>query len=133
MIFISKFYFLVEDTEQSDHDLSNNRAVSPPEHTQDFRYTVLNEIIPNTDDIPINSETILGEKPVQCTCTNCHTLILTRVYQTPGFLSWIFCIILILFGCWIGCCLIPFCISKIQNTRHYCPNCKTVLGVYRPM
>jgi lipopolysaccharide-induced tumor necrosis factor-alpha factor len=119
-------------TENSDYRSPINRAVaysvSPPEYTEGVQYTV-----PNTYGIQIKSVTTLGEKPVQCTCTKCHTLILTRVHQTPGLLPWILFIILILLGCWLGCCLIPFCISDIQNTQHYCPNCKTLLGEYRPI
>ncbi len=128
---IIEYCLLAEATEKSDSRPSNDRAavysVSPPEGVL---YTAL-----NADGIQINPITAstLGEKPVQCICTKCHSLITTRVQQTPGLLAWIFCIIFILFGCWLGCCLIPFCISDIQNNQHYCPNCKALLAEYRPL
>lgn len=35
------------------------------------------------------------------------------------------------FRCWLGCCLIPFCIQDLQDVKHICPNCSKVVGVYR--
>ena len=37
----------------------------------------------------------------------------------------------IYFRCVIGCCFIPFCIDDMKDVTHTCPNCRTVLGIYR--
>jgi lipopolysaccharide-induced tumor necrosis factor-alpha factor len=35
---------------------------------------------------------------------------------------------LILFGLWLGCCLIPLCINSLKDVEHYCPNCNALIG-----
>jgi lipopolysaccharide-induced tumor necrosis factor-alpha factor len=128
-------FLLAEVIDKSDYHAPNTRAatyaVPPPEYIGDVRYTVPNESIPNTYVLQINPVVKLGEIPVRCTCGYCRALIVTHVKRTPGLLVWILCFILILFGCWLGCCLIPFCIRDLQNVQHYCPNCKGFIGEYR--
>ncbi|CAF1448922.1 unnamed protein product [Adineta ricciae] len=75
----------------------------------------------------------VGHEPVQCICSNCRSSVVTLVKQTPGLLVWLLCLLIIIVGCWLGCCLIPFCIRGIKNTQHYCPNCKVLIGEYRPL
>lgn len=71
--------------------------------------------------------------PVQCTCSHCGAVIVTRIEENSGLLAWLLCVLLVVFGCWLGCCLIPFCVSDLQNIKHYCPNCKAFLAEYRPL
>jgi lipopolysaccharide-induced tumor necrosis factor-alpha factor len=113
------------------NDPAARYAVPIPEHAGNVRYTAVNEAMPNTYGVQIIPLSEFGSQPVQCACPQCHLTIVTRVERTPGLLVWILCCILILFGCWFGCCLIPFCIPSIQNTQHYCPNCKSFIGKYR--
>ncbi len=119
------------------YHFSNDRAaaytVPPPEPIGSVKYTAHHETIPNTCGVQMIAGIKLDERPVQCNCPNCHSLITTCVKRTPGVLVWIICFILILIGCWLGCCLIPFCIRGLQNTQHYCPNCKAFIGEYRPL
>ncbi|CAF0995037.1 unnamed protein product [Adineta ricciae] len=77
--------------------------------------------------------TTFAKNPVQCCCPNCQSLVVTRVEQTSGLLAWLICLFLVIFGCWLGCCLIPFCVSDLQNVQHYCPNCNAFIGEYRPL
>jgi lipopolysaccharide-induced tumor necrosis factor-alpha factor len=122
---------------KSDHHSSIGRAatyaVPPPEHVGSVEYTAPNETMLNPHEVQINPVIRLSDKPMQCTCANCRSSIITHVKKTPGLLVWIISFILILFGCWLGCCLIPFCIGDIQNTQHFCPNCKAFIGEYRPI
>jgi lipopolysaccharide-induced tumor necrosis factor-alpha factor len=74
-----------------------------------------------------------NKNPVPCTCPNCRSMIVTRVEETTGLLAWVLCLLLCIFGCWLGCCLIPFCISDLQNVQHYCPNCNAFIGEYHPL
>jgi lipopolysaccharide-induced tumor necrosis factor-alpha factor len=69
--------------------------------------------------------------PVSVTCPHCRAQVVTAVTYTTGLLVWLLCLGLILIGCGLGCCLIPFCIDDLKDTTHYCPNCKQVLGQYR--
>ena len=87
----------------------------------------------NEPELQATPSISFNEKPIQCICTHCHSSILTHVERSSGLLVWLLCCILVLFGCWLGCCLVPFCIRDIQNTQHYCPNCRAFLGEYRPL
>lgn len=89
------------------------------------------------------------DMPVQCTCPNCHHVIVTRIQKTSGLLPWLICCVVFLFVGALGCCLIPFCIDglkvsvhlfnndrtntllDLQDTEHYCPQCATLLGSHR--
>lgn len=74
-----------------------------------------------------------SRQPIQCTCGNCRSLVVTRIQESTGALAWLLCVLLLFLGCGLGCCLIPFCISDLQNVQHYCPNCSAFIGEYRPL
>jgi len=69
--------------------------------------------------------------PVSTTCPNCHQVMVTRTTKEPGLIAWLSCAGLALVGCWLGCCLIPFCVDGLQDTTHYCSNCNVVIGAHR--
>ncbi|XP_053133031.1 lipopolysaccharide-induced tumor necrosis factor-alpha factor homolog isoform X2 [Hemicordylus capensis] len=69
--------------------------------------------------------------PVEMQCPSCNQTIVTSVSFNAGLLTWLCCAGLFLFGCWIGCCLIPFCADSLMDTAHHCPNCNALLGTYR--
>lgn len=79
------------------------------------------------------ANTMYGESPVSMVCPYCNATIVTSVSYSPGTLAWLACGGLILVGCGLGCCLIPFCIDGFQDAIHSCPNCQRQLGVYRRM
>uniref|UniRef100_T1JEW0 LITAF domain-containing protein n=1 Tax=Strigamia maritima TaxID=126957 RepID=T1JEW0_STRMM len=72
-----------------------------------------------------------GANPINITCPNCGSHVVTSTTTNPGLLSWLICGMCVLFGCWLGCCLIPFCIPECQDVEHSCPNCKSLLGTNR--
>jgi lipopolysaccharide-induced tumor necrosis factor-alpha factor len=69
--------------------------------------------------------------PVSVTCPHCRAQVVTAISYTSGLLAWLICLGLVLLGCWLGCCLIPFCIDDLKDATHSCPNCRQVLGQYR--
>ncbi|WP_395241642.1 LITAF-like zinc ribbon domain-containing protein [Salmonella sp. s51933] len=69
--------------------------------------------------------------PVNMTCPHCQATIVTSTAYEPGVLTWLLCGGIALVGCWLGCCLIPFCVTDVQDCRHTCPNCQNFLGAYR--
>lgn len=71
------------------------------------------------------------EGPMNITCPQCRQSVVTRTNYETGTLTWLICGALILFGCWLGCCFIPFCVDGCKDVRHTCPNCNTTVGVYR--
>ncbi|UJR08361.1 hypothetical protein I4U23_012632 [Adineta vaga] len=86
------------------------------------------DVNPSTDTTVVPVQYHFGQTPVQCTCQRCNQTIVTRIEESNGALAWIICLVLVLVGFWLGCCLIPFCIRDIKTRVHYCPNCGTELG-----
>ena len=73
------------------------------------------------------------EEPVKVTCKKCGKTGLTNVEHEPGALAWVLCVILFLIGCWLGCCLIPFCIPALNDQKHKCASCDKKLGKRKSM
>lgn len=74
----------------------------------------------------------VGSQSTRTTCPNCHAEIDTTVTSSPSMLAYISGAVLALLGCWMGCCLIPCCVDSCLDKEHTCPNCKSVVGTYRP-
>ena len=83
--------------------------------------------------IPYAQAVLYGDKPVQCTCPHCNAVIVSRIERKTGLLVWVIFGILLLFGCWLGCCLIPFCVSDLKDVEHYCPQCQMLIGERRKL
>jgi lipopolysaccharide-induced tumor necrosis factor-alpha factor len=73
----------------------------------------------------------LGPYPIQMQCSKCRAEIMTTTKSSTGLLTWILAGGLCLIGCWVGCCLIPFCIDGCQDVDHFCPNCRAHIGTYK--
>jgi len=108
-------------------------AVPQQVQVNENKYSTATQPIPVAYGVQVVPLATVARIPVQCTCANCRSVIITRVEQKNGLLTWILCLFLVLFGCWLGCCLIPFCITDLQNVQHYCPNCNAFIGEYRPL
>ncbi|XP_039223840.1 lipopolysaccharide-induced tumor necrosis factor-alpha factor isoform X1 [Crotalus tigris] len=86
--------------------------------------------------VPVHTVYIPGplvflEHPMQIHCPACNQMIVTRISYQPGALAWLSCGGLALVGCWLGCCLIPFCVDAMQDVQHFCPCCNAFLGVHK--
>jgi lipopolysaccharide-induced tumor necrosis factor-alpha factor len=66
--------------------------------------------------------------PYQCTCPVCRNNIVTRTESVPGACTFLSCFGCLLIGCWLGCCLIPFCVPELEDTVHSCPNCNAFIA-----
>ncbi|XP_028669694.1 lipopolysaccharide-induced tumor necrosis factor-alpha factor homolog [Erpetoichthys calabaricus] len=71
------------------------------------------------------------DRPVQTLCPVCQQMITTQLEYSSGVLTWLSCGGLFIFGCPCGCCLIPFCVDSLKDVTHWCPNCKSILGVHK--
>ncbi|KAF0309044.1 Lipopolysaccharide-induced tumor necrosis factor-alpha factor [Amphibalanus amphitrite] len=72
-----------------------------------------------------------GPNPTHMICPHCHAEIESTVKTSPSTMAWLSGALIALFGCWMGCCLIPCCMDECMDKEHSCPNCKAFLGKYR--
>lgn len=73
-----------------------------------------------------------GPESQRVTCPSCSALIKTVTHDKAGLLTYLVCacICFTVVGV-LGCCLIPFCCRGCKDIEHYCPNCRSYLGVYK--
>ena len=84
--------------------------------------------VPSESFLGFPSSFYLGGSPVVLTCTHCQHHVTTRIEASPTALTWAFCCCLcITFFC-IPFAWLPFCLKCFYVTRHFCPNCNTLLG-----
>ncbi|XP_077172143.1 lipopolysaccharide-induced tumor necrosis factor-alpha factor isoform X3 [Paroedura picta] len=79
----------------------------------------------------LRPRSLLQDRPVQMCCPFCSKVIVTRLTHSAGTLTWLSCGSLCLLGCWVGCCLIPFCVDSLLDVDHYCPSCEALVGTYK--
>lgn len=73
----------------------------------------------------------VGPQTTHMICPSCHSEINTQTTTSPGLIAYVSGFLIALFGCWLGCCLIPCCIDECMDVHHTCPNCKAYLGRHR--
>lgn len=91
------------------------------------------EVIQTQPQVIVVHAATFGESPMQVTCRHCNFNVVTKTVVKPGGLTWLMFSLCCLFGCWFGCCLIPFCVDGFQDVDHHCPQCNSRLGTYNRM
>nr|XP_033770543.1 lipopolysaccharide-induced tumor necrosis factor-alpha factor homolog [Geotrypetes seraphini] len=71
--------------------------------------------------------------PACVLCPSCHNQVITRITHSAGLLAWAICCGLVLFGCGLGCCLIPFCVDSCLDVNHFCPHCNHLIHKYKQL
>ncbi|XP_022088875.1 lipopolysaccharide-induced tumor necrosis factor-alpha factor homolog [Acanthaster planci] len=79
----------------------------------------------------VQSTVIFGEFSTAMQCPHCQNTINTRISHQVGLLTWLVAGGICLFGGFLGCCLIPFCLDFCLDVVHSCPTCNHQLGVYQ--
>ncbi|XP_075140923.1 lipopolysaccharide-induced tumor necrosis factor-alpha factor homolog [Leptodactylus fuscus] len=77
--------------------------------------------------------TTFADTPASCTCPVCRQQIVSRIEYKNGLLVWALFGTLLFLGCWLGCCLIPFCMDSCKDVDHYCPSCNHHLSKYKKL
>ncbi|KAA0183480.1 hypothetical protein FBUS_04909 [Fasciolopsis buskii] len=70
----------------------------------------------------------LGDSPVYMNCPACHRPVITRVRHLSGLLTHLMCGLFCIFGCFPGCCLLPYFIPALKDVEHVCPVCGVVIA-----
>ncbi|KAI7803075.1 lipopolysaccharide-induced tumor necrosis factor-alpha factor homolog [Triplophysa rosa] len=78
----------------------------------------------------VQSGVVFRDTPVLVHCPVCTQHVTSQLEYTSGALTWLSCAGLAIFGCFYGCCLIPFCVNSLKDVTHRCPSCHRTLGVY---
>jgi len=71
-----------------------------------------------------------GTRQMQVQCPHCRSTVLTRIEQDTSDKAWLFGFLICLLG---GLCLscIPCCMDSMQDTKHFCPACKNMIGQHK--
>ncbi|CAG9313313.1 unnamed protein product [Blepharisma stoltei] len=72
-------------------------------------------------------QTLWTNRPQIAFCPHCRLEILTSVKYEPGAVTYLSCLGLVCVGCFWGCCLVPFCITELQDCSHYCSSCNNFI------
>ena len=82
----------------------------------------------------VNSNNPLGRVPCSnWQCNQCNQVVTTRIEYENGTTVFVAAGATCFFGCWLGCCLIPFFIQDLKDAKHFCPNCNNYLGKHAKM
>ncbi|XP_051571563.1 lipopolysaccharide-induced tumor necrosis factor-alpha factor homolog [Myxocyprinus asiaticus] len=71
----------------------------------------------------------LGRSPGTATCFSCQQQVVTNVTYKVGVYAWLMCLLLILCGFVLFCCLIPFFAKFFKDVYHTCPKCNKILHI----
>jgi lipopolysaccharide-induced tumor necrosis factor-alpha factor len=74
--------------------------------------------------------TNLGPTSCVVDCPYCNTSGKSRIKKTYKGSTWCCCVTIALFGGFMGCCLIPFCVAQPESVVHTCRTCNKVVGRY---
>ncbi|XP_027279755.2 LITAF domain-containing protein [Cricetulus griseus] len=112
----------------ADSRYSKNPPPYPPPQTRGER---LSHVYPVYIQVPPVVQTNLftglprmtTSMPMQTICPYCGNRIITVTTPVPGLLTWLLCSGLFVFGCFLGCCFLPFCVRSFMDVQHSCPVC----------
>lgn len=99
---------------------------SPVQARSDMQMRVL--IRPSPSPKPTTT-LFLEDKPTFITCKKCGKSGSTLVERKASRTAWVLCGATSMLGLVCGCCLVPFLIPSLSRWKHYCPNCKELVGV----
>ncbi|XP_023677808.2 uncharacterized protein [Paramormyrops kingsleyae] len=75
----------------------------------------------------------LPPAPSNTMCPSCHQYIVTETATRVGSTAWLVCVMTVLFGCVLGCCLLPFCTNCFKDIVHKCPKCRSQIHVCKKL
>ncbi len=83
-------------------------------------YIVANNMIGGALDEPF---------PVQC--PYCRSIVTTKTVHVAGCMAYLSCLVVGVLTSFLGCCIIPLCMRRCKDVKHYCPECNQLIAVYK--
>uniref|UniRef100_A0A914XEV4 LITAF domain-containing protein n=1 Tax=Plectus sambesii TaxID=2011161 RepID=A0A914XEV4_9BILA len=78
-----------------------------------------------------SSLTKVGTVPTEINCPRCHHHVMTEVNYINGAFVWILVVVLAFFFFPLMC--FPCCIDQCKDVEHYCPHCRSFIGLKKRM
>ena len=72
-----------------------------------------------------------GPDPMTLICPSCSQQVTTAIKTDTSLLQHLLAFGCIVIGCWLGCCLVPYCMDNMRQVTHSCPSCNITLGIYK--
>uniref|UniRef100_A0A3Q2Z9Z4 LITAF domain-containing protein n=1 Tax=Hippocampus comes TaxID=109280 RepID=A0A3Q2Z9Z4_HIPCM len=79
----------------------------------------------------VSHESYLCRSPALTSCPACRAQVTTRVRYRAGTYAGTMCVLFVLCGLVLGCCLLPFLVNHFKDAYHCCPRCHRLLHVHR--
>lgn len=80
----------------------------------------------------IASTTVGGalDEPFHVQCPFCRANVTTKIVPVSGCLTYLSCAVV---GVLTGslCCCLPFCCRRCKDIKHYCPECNSLIAIYK--
>ena len=72
-----------------------------------------------------------GPDPMTLVCPRCGEQVTTTIKTSASLIQHLGAFLCCIFGCWLGCCFLPYCVDSIKQVTHSCPSCRNTLGLYK--
>ena len=107
---------------------------APPQQPPNYTYTnqptpFIPQAPPQQPNIPNGQTFSYSRVSARVICQFCNQQTDTSIEHKNGLMVWLGCGGAVCVGCWLGCCLIPFCIDDLKDCYHICGNCGKVVGI----
>lgn len=70
------------------------------------------------------------DEPFLTQCPFCRATVTTRTEAVSGCLTYLSCAIVSVLTSFMCCCL-PFCLRSCKDIKHYCPECNSLIAIYK--
>lgn len=71
------------------------------------------------------------DEPFPVQCPYCHRVVTTKTRHVAGCMTYLACLAVGVLTSFLGCCVIPCCMDRCKDVKHYCPECDQLIAIYK--